>query len=123
MLFYSAAMCRAPSGTLGVRLSEARLLSLRRLLASPQAAQKQSHGGLRQQPFTSDTSSRRGGHTPDQAASAAQQAVRASQADRQPRLHVAPVVLQNLCGLDLQFGQIGTAESIAIADGVSMPYR
>ena len=116
-------MCRAPAGPLSIRLSEARLLSLRRLLARLQAPQKQSHGASREQPVICDTSLRRDGHTPDQAASAAQPAAQASQAGQGLRFQAVPIVLQNLCGLDLQFGQVGTEECITIANGVSMPYR
>ena len=116
-------MCRAPAGPSRIRLSEARLLSLRRLLARLQAPQKQSHGALREQPVISDTSLRRDSHIPDQAASASQPAAQASPAGRGSRLQAAPIVLQNLCGLDLLIGQVGTEERVTIADGVSVPYR
>ena len=35
----------------------------------------------------------------------------------------AAIELQNFCGLDLQFGQLATAESISIPQGASMSYR
>ena len=35
----------------------------------------------------------------------------------------AAIELQNFCGLDLQFGQLGAAESMTLSQGASMRYR
>jgi len=43
--------------------------------------------------------------------------------DLPPSDLAAPIVLRNLCGMDLDTGQIGTAECATIADGKSMLYR
>ena len=82
-------MCRAPAGSLGLRLSEWRLQALRQLLAQVLASWK----------------------LPNRSSLDAQAAP------------TAVILLQNLSGIDLQFGQVGTEECISIADGTSMPYR
>lgn len=92
----SVAMCRAPAGPLGIRLSELRLQSMQRLVARVLAAQKPSNKSVSRQSVPSDLP---------------------------PTGLAAPIVLQNLCGMDLDIGQTGTAECVTIADGKSMLYR
>ena len=111
-------MRRAPSGPLRVRLSELRLRSLRWLLAQLRPSAEPSSSRSSSPLLSYDESL----HDVKTAACTEQAAGSKSQAGivQQP----AAIELQNFCGgLDLQFGQLGTAESITIPQGASMRYR
>ena len=110
-------MRRAPSGPLRVRLSELRLRSLRRLLAQLRPSASSSSAGS-SSPLPSHDESLHDVYTAvckEHAAGSESQAGNVQQA--------AAIELHNFCSLDLQFGQLGTAESIILPQGGSMCYR
>ena len=110
-------MCRAPSGPLRVRLSELRLRTLRWLLAQLRPSARPSPAGsssphlICNEPLNDVTTAAGRVH----AAGLRLQAGNVQQP--------AAIELENFCDVDLQFGQLGTAESITIPQGGSMCYR
>ena len=110
-------MRRASSGPLRVRLSELRLRSLRWLLTQlrPSASPSSAASGS---PSLSCYKPPNDLNTAAGKVHAAGFKVQAGNV-QQP----AAIELQNSCGLDLQFGQLGTAESITLPQGGSMCYR
>ena len=110
-------MRRAPSGPLRVRLSELRLRSLRWLLAQLRPSASFSSAGS-SSPLLSHEEAL---HDVDTAAGKVHAAGSKSRGSNMQQ--AAAIELQNFCGLGLQFGQLGTAESISIPQGGSMCYR
>ena len=110
-------MCRAPSGPLRVRLSELRLRSLRWLLAQLRPPASPSSAGSSSPLLSYDEA------LPDVNTAACKMHAAGSTLRAGSVQQAAAIELQNFCGLGLQFGQLGTAESISIPQGGSMCYR
>ena len=110
-------MRRAPSGPLRVRLSQLRLQALHWLLAQLRPSARPCPAG--------SSSASLSYNDPLNDADTAACAVHAAGPTLQAgNVHQPlPIELQNVCGLDLQFGQLGTAESITISQGGRMCYR
>lgn len=109
-------MSRVPAGPLGIRLSEWKLASLRRLLTRVLASPKLPH-----QPGTLEAAA--GAASGSAKSSSGPQACDDPQDLDGPHAHAAVITVQNACGMALQFGQVGTDECITIADGSTVPYR
>ena len=107
-------MSRAPEGHLGIRLSVWRLQALRRLLARLLASQKLPDHTASKDAAASAPSASGVSGSDVQACNAAQTCGDGP---------AAVIMVQNLCSMDLLFGQVGTDECIAVADGTSVPYR
>lgn len=108
--------CRAPTGPLGIRLSEWRLQALRRLFARALPSLQ-----LSQQPVTKETAT--SGASINRESGSNTHTGSDSQACEADQGLSAVIMMQNLSGMDLQFGQAGTDECIALADGTDLPYR
>lgn len=101
---------------MGIRLSEWRLHALRRLLALVLASQQLPDPAVTKAAAANEASDK------FESSSAAQALSDAMQCDGPPE-HPPVIMVQNLSGMQLHFGQVGTDECITIANGTSLPYR